>query len=163
MLWDMVLRCGGLYNRQTLRAFFIESVDISFRNAMSRWWAYNRETTLQDLASQDWSLLSLQGVQQKSAMKEGRQLTKVIRRKRRGPRDKGELGGVLKAQNSDTPISSDSNSPRSWKSWAQTVNEVSSEPLSENYESGFFFIDSGTYCRFSYCSSNETCRRCSLK
>lgn len=46
---DLVSGCGGVYNGQMLRGFFVVNMDLSTCSAMCCWCGDNRETTIKNL------------------------------------------------------------------------------------------------------------------
>lgn len=48
ILWGLKLRCGGIYNEQTLKGLFSKGIDLNIRSIMRLSWAENREATLED-------------------------------------------------------------------------------------------------------------------
>lgn len=82
-----MLRCSVVNNEHTQRGSFVESIDLSIRSSMRRWWVDDREAKFEDLTHQARSLLDLQGRRWKTPEKEG-QWTETVRRSTKGPREK---------------------------------------------------------------------------
>lgn len=66
-----------------MRVVFVEGIDLSIYCTTRRWWADNREITLEGPDQQAQPLLNLQGGHQKAAEKKG-QWTKVMCRSTKG-------------------------------------------------------------------------------
>lgn len=62
-LWDLKLRCSGVYIEEKLRGLILQGIDLTKHGTLQRWRADNQEATLENLAHQAQSRVDLQSGQ----------------------------------------------------------------------------------------------------
>lgn len=153
-LWEVALRCGRVYNEQTLRAFSVEGIERIIRNTVLHWLADNEEATLKDLSHETEALLDLNGGHRKSTEKEG-QWTKPPWRSIESFERREKPCRVIAVQENGTPFSSDKSAYSPSISWAQVVSQIVLAPTSKWNKSNSY-MDSSTYCRVCYSRNHGT-------
>lgn len=123
---------------------------------MRHWWVDNHETILAALAHREQSVLELHGVQRKSASKEERPLTEIVRRSTKGIKGREKPHHIMPVKNRGTLFTSEEHARSSKHTKAQVLNHILSERSTNCDEPNLTFVGRGTHCQVCYSSNQVT-------
>lgn len=130
-LWDRTLRCGVIYNEQSIQGLYVDYIDLCIWSTMRQWWVDMREAILKDLLHQVQYLLDLQRGSRTIAAGEEHPWTQLIRRKPKKRKGGGRSHRLMAMRKNESPFISSQSACSKLRYWAQVAIHVTLTPSSK--------------------------------